>query len=66
MVALKKKYSPTKEKLLMMEVKCMELRCNDPIGLANFPCSKCRISSEYEKMSGVRIEKLYCANLCEV
>lgn len=51
-------YHPTKDKLFWIEEKCSELKCIDPVGERDYPCSKCRLSERFERLAGVRLEEL--------
>jgi len=50
--------SPTRLKLRSLDAQCDEMPCFDPCNESNWSCDKCKISSAYEKISGVRIEDL--------
>ena len=63
---MRNKFRPTRKKIREIELRCRTLRCNDSIGQANWNCKKCKLSNEYERMSGVRIEDLMIDNLSEI
>jgi hypothetical protein len=52
-------YNPTKEKMDSIDEKCLEANCIAQVyGDSSFPCRKCSISNSFEKLTGIRLEKI--------